>query len=77
MKIFRMYAVIFGLLVLQGCAFISFDLGSIMQTQPFEERVLKEGSKDKILVIEVLGIITTTAIRDSFITTRQGTLETD
>lgn len=71
----RIVAALLGLLVLPGCAFVSFDLGSLMQTQPFEERVLKEGSKDKILVIEVLGIITTTAMRDSFITTRQGTLE--
>ena len=62
------------LLVLQGCAFISFDLGSFMQLQPFEERVIKEGSKDKILVVEVLGIITTTSMRDSFMT-KQGTLE--
>ena len=62
------------LLMFQGCAFVSFDLGNFMQFQPFEERVLKEGSKEKILVVEVLGIITTTAMRDSFLP-RQGTLE--
>ncbi len=60
--------------ILQGCAFVSFDLGSFMQLQPYEERVIEEGSKDKILVVEVLGIITTTSMRDGFIT-RQGTLE--
>jgi protease-4 len=62
------------LLTLQGCAFISLDLGNFMQFQPYEERVLKEGSKDKILVVEILGIITTTTMRDS-IFPRQGTLE--
>ena len=50
----QIVAALWGLFVLQGCAFVSLDLGSLMQTQPFEERVLKEGSKDKILVIEVL-----------------------
>jgi protease IV len=70
----RIVLVLLVSFVLQGCAFISLDLGSLMQTQPFEERVLKEGSKDKILVIEVLGIITTTSMRDGFIPS-QGTLE--
>lgn len=59
---------------LQGCAYISLDLGSFMEFQPFEERVIKEGGADKVLVVEVLGPITTTAMRDSFVR-RQGTLE--
>lgn len=59
---------------LQGCAYISLDLGSLMEFQPFEERVIKEGGADKVLVVEVLGPITTTAMRDSFVR-RQGTLE--
>lgn len=63
-----------GMLFVQGCAYISLDLGSFMEFQPFEERVIKEGSADKILVVEVLGPITTTALRDGFIP-RQGTLE--
>jgi protease IV len=70
----RNIAVLLGLFILQGCAFVSVDLGSLLQTQPFEERVLKEGSKDKILVVEVLGIITTTSFRDSIFPS-QGTLE--
>jgi protease-4 len=45
-----------------------------MQLQPYEERVIEEGSKDKILVVEVLGIITTPSMRDGCIT-RQGPLE--
>jgi protease-4 len=62
-----------SLLMIQGCAFISLDLSSFIQFQPFEERILKSGSDDKILVVEILGPITTTAVRD-FIP-RQGTLE--
>ena len=62
-----------SLLMIQGCAFISMDLSSFIQFQPFEERILKSGSDDKILVVEILGPITTTAVRD-FIP-RQGTLE--
>jgi protease-4 len=73
-KAIQYFSILFGLLILQGCAFVSFDLGSFLQFQPYEERVLKEGSKDKILVVEVLGIITTTTVRDSFMP-RQGTLE--
>jgi protease-4 len=73
-KAIQYFSILFGLLILQGCAFVSFDLGSFLQFQPYEERVLKEGSKDKILVVEVLGIITTTTVRDIFMP-RQGTLE--
>ncbi len=73
-KAIQYFSILSSLLILQGCAFVSFDLESFMQFQPYEERVLKEGSKDKILVVEVLGIITTTTMRDSFIP-RQGTLE--
>jgi len=73
-RTFFVFSTFLTLLLCQGCAFISLDLGSFMQLQPFEERVLKEGSKDKILVVEVQGIITTTSMRDGFITS-QGTLE--
>ena len=63
-----------ALLVCQGCAFISVDLANIMQMQPFEERVLRSGTKDKILVVEILGMIRTTTKRDTFMP-KQGTLE--
>ena len=66
-------ALLVSLPLIQGCAFISLDLSSFIQFQPFEERILKSGSDDKILVVEILGPITTTAVRD-FIP-RQGTLE--
>lgn len=69
-----MVLVLAGLVLLQGCAYISLDLGSFMEFQPFEERVIKDGSADKVMVVEVLGPITTTALRDSFMP-RQGTLE--
>jgi protease IV len=69
----RLCALMVSLLMIQGCAFISLDLSSFIQFQPFEERILKSGSDDKILVVEILGPITTTAVRD-FIP-RQGTLE--
>jgi protease-4 len=63
-----------SVLLFQGCAYISVDLASIMQIQPFEERVLQEGTKEKVLVVEILGMIRTTAGRDVFVP-RQGTLE--
>ncbi|MBN2297512.1 MAG: signal peptide peptidase SppA [Deltaproteobacteria bacterium] len=66
--------VLLGVLLCQGCAFISVDLANLMQIQPFEERVLQPGTKDKVLVIEILGIIRTTAGRDVF-NSKQGTLE--
>ena len=52
-------------LTLSGCAFISIDLGSLTRIPPMEERVLKTGSADKVLVLEVAGPITTTAIREA------------
>lgn len=57
-----------------GCAYISMDLGRLVEMQPFEERVIREGGPDKVLVLEILGPITTTAFRDGFMP-RQGTLE--
>lgn len=57
-----------------GCAFVSVDLASLTQISPLEERVIREGSKEKILVVEILGLIRTTGSRDTFIQ-RQGTLE--
>lgn len=61
-------------LVLGGCAFISIDLKSFMKPALLQERVLNPGGKDKVMVLEVLGPITTTALREGF-RTRQGTLE--
>jgi len=57
-----------------GCAFVSVDLSSLTQIPPLEERVIREGSKEKILVVEILGLIRTTGSRDTFIH-RQGTVE--
>ncbi|MCK9265193.1 MAG: signal peptide peptidase SppA, partial [Deltaproteobacteria bacterium] len=62
------------LFLLSGCAFVSVDLSSLTQISPLEERVIREGSDQKILVIEILGLIRTTGSRDTFIH-RQGTLE--
>lgn len=62
------------LFLLSGCAFVSVDLASLTQIPPLEERVIREGSDQKILVIEILGLIRTTGSRDTFIQ-RQGTLE--
>lgn len=61
-------------LTCSGCAFVSLDLGSLTQMQPFEERVLHEGTKDKILVVEILGLIRTTDRHDAFMP-KQGTFE--
>ncbi|HPC47784.1 MAG TPA: signal peptide peptidase SppA, partial [Deltaproteobacteria bacterium] len=62
------------LVCLPGCAYISMDLGRLVEMQPFEERVIREGTLDKVLVLEVQGIITTTAYRDGLMP-RQGTVE--
>lgn len=62
------------LFLLSGCAFVSVDLSSLTQVPPLEERVIREGSGQKILVVEILGLIRTTGSRDTFIQ-RQGTLE--
>jgi len=70
----RTTLVILSSLVLSGCAFITVDLASLTRIPGFEERVLRSGSADKILVVEVLGPITTTAVREA-LTKRQGSLE--
>ena len=61
------------LIMVQSCAFVSMDLGSFARFQPMEETILKPGSPDKVLVVEVLGPVTTTASRDFF--PKQGTVE--
>jgi protease-4 len=66
-------AVLAAAFLVQGCAFVSMDLGSLMKFPPFEEKVITPGSKDKVLVVEVLGTVTTTAMRDLF--PKQGTVE--
>ncbi len=70
----RWLTAVLMVLLCHGCAFVSVDMASLMQIQPFEERVLQEGTKDKVLVIELLGIIKTTSGRDIFVQ-KQGTLE--
>lgn len=70
----RWLLAIMAVLICSGCAFISVDLANLMQFQPFEERTLEEGTKDKVLVVEILGVIRTTASRNTF-TPEQGTLE--
>jgi len=66
--------ILLGVILCQGCAYISLDLADLMQIQPFEERVLQPGTKDKVLVIEILGVIRTTAGRNAF-SAKQGTME--
>lgn len=70
----RLLAAAAPVLLLGGCAFVSVDLSSLAQVPPLEERVIREGSKEKILVVEILGMIRTTGSRDTFVH-RQGTLE--
>lgn len=57
-----------------GCAFINLDLAELMQFPDLEERTLRDGNADKFLVVEILGTINTTAMRDSFMP-REGTVE--
>jgi len=70
----RFFAPIILFITCSGCAFVSLDLGSLTQMQPFEERVLHEGTKDKILVVEILGLIRTTDRHEAFMP-KQGTFE--
>lgn len=71
----RSWLLLLGTLFLcQGCAFISVDLAGIMQIQPLEERVIKPGTAEKVLVVEVLGFISTTQSRDALLP-KQGTFE--
>jgi hypothetical protein len=35
------------LLALNGCAFVSMDLGNLTRMQPFEERVIHEGTRTR------------------------------
>ncbi len=69
-----MLPLVLMLLACNGCAFVSMDLGTLTRMQPFEERVIHEGTRDKVLVVEVLGLIRTTDRHDSFMP-RQGTFE--
>ncbi|MRR14254.1 hypothetical protein EG833_02260, partial [archaeon] len=62
------------ILTCTGCAFVSMDLGNLTRMQPFEERVIHDGSGDKVLVVEILGLIRTTDRHDAFMP-RQGTFE--
>lgn len=61
-------------LAVSGCAFITVDLASLSRIPGLEERILKSGTDDKVLVVEVLGPITTTAVREA-LAKRQGSLE--
>ncbi len=54
------------LLILNGCSLISVDLDSFMGPQPMQESVLVQKSADKILIIEVLGPISTAGIQSTF-----------
>ncbi|MCD6569078.1 MAG: signal peptide peptidase SppA [Deltaproteobacteria bacterium] len=62
------------LVIIQGCAFISLDIKDIITLSPIEERTLIPGTKDKILVVEILGLLTITTRKDKIIP-EEGTIE--
>ncbi len=62
------------LMMIPACAFVNLDLKSLMTLEPMEERVLYQGTKDKILVIEILGPITITSMK-GMIKPKEGTVE--
>lgn len=62
------------LIMLQGYAFISLNIKDLLFLPPIEERTLIPGTKDKILVIEILGYLTIAAKKDGIIP-REGTME--
>jgi protease IV len=70
------FCVIFMLtvFVLGGCAFVSVDLADLIKIPKMQERVLYKGSESKVLVVEILGIITDTHMKEMFMT-KEGTLE--
>ena len=61
-------------IIVQGCAFVSMDLKGLMSLPPLEEKMLLKGTKDKILVVEVLGPITITS-SESRLLPSEGTIE--
>ena len=71
---FRFVATLLAFLAVAGCAFVSVDVASLMQVPEFQERVLHRGTRDKLLVVEILGPISTTSLRSGLMP-RQGTLE--
>jgi protease-4 len=70
------FCVIFMLatFVLEGCAFVSVDLANLIKVPKMQEKVLYKGSQSKVLVVEVLGILTDTHTKELFMT-KEGTLE--
>ena len=73
-KVFLPVLFMLSILTLAGCAFISIDLMSLMRVPNMQERVLTKGTDSKVLVVEILGIITTTSMKQMF-TSQEGTLE--
>ncbi len=73
-KVFLPVLFMLSILTLAGCAFISIDLMSLMRVPSMQERVLSKGTDSKVLVVEILGIITTTSMKQMF-TSQEGTLE--
>ncbi len=60
--------------ILGGCAFVTIDLMSLTRIPGMQERVLYKGTESKVLVVEILGLITTTGVKQMF-TSQEGTYE--
>jgi protease IV len=73
-KVFLPVLFLAAVLTLAGCAFVSIDLMSLMRVPNMQERVITKGSNSKVLVVEILGIVTTTGIKQMF-ASQEGTLE--
>jgi protease-4 len=60
--------------ILGGCAFVTIDLMSLTRIPGMQERVIYKGTESKVLVVEILGLITTTGVKQMF-TSQEGTYE--
>ncbi len=55
MNLRTMFICLLAVCTIQGCAFISIPLSQ--RTQPLEEKVLEGEGRDKILLIDISGVI--------------------
>jgi protease IV len=73
-KVLLSVLLILTILGMGGCAFVTIDLMSLMRIPSMHERVLYKGTEGKVLVVEILGLITTTGVRQ-MLSSQEGTYE--
>lgn len=74
MQNLRIIAALLLTISLSACAFVSVDLGKLLDEGAFEQQVLESAGPAKVLVLELTGPISISAARETF-GGGQGTLE--